>query len=324
MELEPYDLFVLSAGAIAFGMFLLVKGGNWTIESAVYLADRMGASKLLIGFAVVATGTSLPELVVSVNANLSGSAGIAIGNVVGSNIANILLILGVTSLIHQVVAQKGRVLPDIIMMLASTVLFLILAQFEVITRMQGMAMFAVLVAYIGWQYYMGRRKGLEPAEPVEVEGSLTMAKALPLLLAGMAAVAVGAEFLVNGAVVSARLLGVPEAVIGLTVVAFGTSLPELATCIAAAMKREGDVIIGNIVGSNVFNILFILGVAASVKPMPMASGMGLVDYGTMGAATLALSVLLLTSGKLGRVFGVLSLAAYLAFVLWQYRSAVAI
>lgn len=318
-ELTTYELFVLSAGAMAFGLYLLIKGGDWTIDAAVFVAERTGLSPLFIGATIVSFGTSVPELFASVNANLSGYPGIALGNVLGSNVANILLVLGATAFVFNVSADRKLLSKDIGMMLLATAILTFGILTDSFSRMFGLGMFAILATFVFYQYKTDSIP-LEDDEDEDDAGGviMTMQAAVLVLLAGLAALAVGSELLVMGAVQTGSAIGVPEAVIGMTVVAFGTSLPELSTCIAAARKQSVGLILGNIIGSNTFNILSIIAVTAAIKPLavdPVLLGM---ELWVTVAVSVAFAIYMLTVGKLTRPIGIVMMLAYVAFVAVQY------
>lgn len=310
------ELLILSLGALGLGMYLLFKGGDWTIESAVYIAQRLGVSPLVIGFTIVAFGTSLPELLVSLNAHLVGSSGIAIGNVIGSNIANILLVVGVTAFFATLVAVPKALIRDIIMMLITSLLMVFLMLQGTISQFAGGAMIIFLLGYVAWQYLMAS-KGKIAVEEIESADFKNLFHGLIFLLLGLAAIAGGAEFLVRGAKVSATIIGVPEDVIGLSIIALGTSLPELSTCIIAAAKKQSDIVIGNILGSNVFNILMILGITASIKPISseaIAPQVVTLDVWVMLGVAILFSVILLFIKKIGKVTGGIFILGYLFYI----------
>jgi len=310
------ELLILSIGALGLGMYLLFKGGDWTIEAAVYIAKRLGVSPLVIGFTIVAFGTSLPELLVSLNANMAGSPGIAIGNVIGSNIANILLVVGVTAFFATLVATPKKILRDMIMMLVTSLLMVFLMLQGTISQMAGGAMVLFLFSYVAWQYIMAAKGKLE-VDDLEAKDYKNFFHGFIFLLLGLAAIAGGAEFLVRGAKVSATIIGVPEDVIGLSVIALGTSLPELSTCIIAAMKKQSDIIIGNILGSNVFNILMILGITASIKPIAheaIAPQVITLDVWVMLGVSVLFSAILLFYRKIGKITGGIFFAGYIFYI----------
>ncbi len=310
------ELFILSMGALGLGMYLLFKGGDWTIEAAVYIARKLGISPLVIGFTIIAFGTSLPELLVSLNANLAGLPGIAIGNVIGSNIANILFVVGVTAFFTTLVAIPREIMRDIVMMLLASFLMTFLMLQGHISQLGGGVMILVLLSYVLWQYRMAA-SGKIDVDDVDVPKYKNMAQGVFFLILGLAAIAGGAEFLVRGAKVSASIIGVPEDVIGLSVIAIGTSLPELSTCLIAARKKQSDIIIGNILGSNVFNILMIIGATALVKPIAneaIAPQVVSLDIWIMLGVTVLFSVLLLTYKKINKAIGVVFVTGYVFYI----------
>ena len=320
-ELTTYELAVLSAGAIAFGLYLLIKGGDWTVDAAVFIAERTGLSPLFIGATIISFGTSVPELFTSINANLSGYPGISLGNVLGSNVANILLVLGATAIVFTVSAKKKRHLAkDFGMMLLATAILAYGMITDSFTQVFGLGMFAILATFVWYQYKTDNIPiEDEDDDAMDCRDDLTSIKgALLLLIGGLAALAIGSELLVEGAVQAGTALGVSEAVIGLTVVAFGTSLPELSTCIAAAKKRSVGLIMGNIIGSNTFNIMSIVALTAAVKPLavdPILLGLEL--WLTVGISV-AFALWMMTVGRITRPVGIAMVAAYVVFVAAQY------
>lgn len=323
MELELFEAFIVALGAIGFGTILLVKGGDWTVDSSVTVAERFGISPLMIGFTVLAFGTSLPELIVSVLANLQGAPGIAIGNVLGSNIANIALVLATGALIAPLAVISKAVKRDLLFMLFATVIFAGLLHYGTIGAGAGFSMILLLIAYVFYQYRSAKKT-------LQIEGSMeNIAKpsdkdfymALVFLMCGLAGIAIGAEFLVRGARIGAEAIGVPDAVIALSLIALGTSLPELSTSIIAARKGHGDMVLGNIVGSNVFNILFIMGTASLVKPIlaaDFAPQLVNFDIWVTMAVSVVLAGLLFITGKMGRIAGALFISGYVAYNVYIY------
>ena len=319
------DIFIslaMPVGLMLAGILLLIQGGNWTVDSAVYVAKKFGISPLVVGFTIIAFGTSLPELVISMLANFEDSPGIALGNVIGSNIANILLVIGVTAVIVPLVSSAPAIKKDLAMMLAATVLMGVLMVMGDIGRIAGFAMIVILAAYVFYQY----RSALAGDVPAADENDEDPAFAKPLyaygfLLLGLAAIALGAEFLVRGAKESAGIIGVPEAVVALSVIALGTSLPELSTCIIAGRRGHSDIVLGNIIGSNVFNILMILGFTAVVKPISVAaSAPQLVDFDiyVMGLSSLLFAALIFAFGKIMRPVGIVFCGVYLVYNIYIY------
>lgn len=326
MVLGTFDLGVLSFGAMAFGLYLLIKGGDWTIDAASYIAEKAGLSKLFIGATIVAFGTSVPELFTSVNANLSGFPGLSLGNVVGSNIANILLVIGATAIVFTIRGHPDQLFKDLAMMSLATILLVILMLNGVVPRWAGAALFITLAVFIIYQYRTDKGAladdDADLSEEEEQKGIDSMSKAYGFVLLGLLALVIGSEMLVRGAVVAGTVIGVPEAAIGLTIVAFGTSLPELSTCIAAALKRQTNMIIGNIVGSNLFNILSIVGITAMIKPLAVDPTLADLEMWLMLGLTALLVVWLLTVAKIGRASGIAMLVAYLAFTAYQFQDVV--
>lgn len=317
IELTTYELFVLAAGAMAFGLYLLIKGGDWTVDAAVFVAERTGLSPLFIGATIVSFGTSVPELFTSVNANLSGYPGISLGNVLGSNVANILLVLGATAFVFNVTANPKHLIKDLAMMLFATGIMVYGMLTDSFTQVFGLIMFAILASFVFYQYKTDSI-ALEEDDDDEAGGIATMKGAILVLLAGLAALAVGSELLVKGAVQTGTAIGVPEAVIGMTVVAFGTSLPELSTCIAAARKQSVGLILGNIIGSNTFNILSIIALTAIIAPLdvdPVLLGM---ELWVTVAVAVVFAIWMLTVGKLTRPVGIAMMIGYVVFIAAQY------
>lgn len=314
-EIASYQLGMIAFGAIAFGVYLLVVGGDWTIDNAVTLAEKSGLSKLFIAATIVAFGTSAPELFTSVNANLSGFPGISVGNVIGSNIANILLVVAVAAIIAPIVVDRVEIRVDTGVMLAATAVMAAAVLYGLIPRWGGLVMVAGIVAYVAYQYRASR------LDADEVEGSDAPAwKVWAMLLAGLVALLIGSEILVQGAVAGGKALGVPEAVIGMTVIAFGTSLPELTACIAAARRQESDMIVGGILGSNIFNILSVMAISAVARPLVIGPEFTDIDMPFAVAVTLVFAGLLLFGGRVGRTAGIVMVTGYGLFVAGQYLS----
>tara|TARA_R110002073_G_scaffold105115_4_gene237789 strand:+ start:3691 stop:4611 length:921 start_codon:yes stop_codon:yes gene_type:complete len=293
------------------GLIGLFFGGEALVRGSVGIARRMAVPPLLIGLTVVGFGTSTPELLVSVDAALRGVPDIAVGNIIGSNIANILLIVGVSALVWPIRISGATLRRDTGVMMAATLVLIPVLALGEIARLSGLALFAGLVMYLSWAYL---RPG--EAEAASETDATPPSNLISLLwvIAGLIALMAGARMLVDGAVAIARGYGVSEAFIGLTIVAIGTSLPELATSLIAALRRQSEIAIGNIIGSNIFNILGILGVTAMVTPIPVASRFLSFDLPILIAASLVLTGLLLTRPTIGRGVGAVMLTSYLAFV----------
>lgn len=312
-ELASYQLGIIALGAIAFGVYLLIKGGDWTVDNAVAVAERSGLSKLFIAATIVAFGTSAPELFTSINANLSGYPGISVGNVIGSNIANVALVVAVSALIAPIVIDPKEVRVDVAVMVGATAAMVAGIFYGLIPRWNGGVMVAAIVLYIVYQYRASK------LDEDEVESSDDPAwKIWAVLVLGLLTLLIGSEILVQGAVAGGLALGVPEAVIGMTMIAFGTSLPELTACVAAARKREFDIIIGGIVGSNIFNVLSVMAFSALAKPLVIDAGFIPFDTPVVVAITMIFAALLIFGGKIGRAAGGLMLLGYAAFIASQY------
>lgn len=293
-----YILFVLGLVGLFFGGELLVRGA-----SAV--ARHFGLSPLVIGLTVVGFGTSAPELLVSVQAALAGSPGIAIGNVVGSNIANILLILGISALIAPLLIPGRKLWRDLgFMLLATAVLWIMLAGGE-ITRLEGVLLLAGLAAFLVIAFRTGKAE-----EDDSPQSDTPQWKAWGLTIAGLVILVIGARLLVDSSTEIARGFGISEAVIGLTIVAVGTSLPELATSVIAAIRKQTEIAVGNIVGSNIFNIFGILGLTAVLAPIPAEARFAAIDMPWAAGTAIGLTVLAFALGGLPRIAGALLLAAY--------------
>lgn len=294
---------------IIAGLVLLTLGGESLVRGASSLASRMGLSPVLIGLTVVGFGTSTPELMVSLDAALGGSPDIALGNVVGSNIANILLILGLTALIWPI-ATKGLELGRALWVVGgATVALIIPFALGSVGMAVGLAFLAALTTYLVLEF----RETRTPDDDMTIASHGLFASAA-FIIVGLAALMGGANALVTGATSLARGLGMSEAYIGLTIVAIGTSLPELATSLVAALRRQSGIAVGNVVGSNIFNVLGILGITAVVTPIPVAPRFLTLDLPVMLAATLVM-LLILRSAKIGRLMGAGLLAGYVAY-LW--------
>lgn len=306
------------------GLVLLAGAAEVLVRSSVALAGRAGVSPLVIGLTVVAFGTSAPELVVCVRAALADAPGIAYGNVVGSNIANILLILGAAAVLAPLSCATRGILHNTAIMVAATAGFSALALSGVLVWWQGVIMLGLLAAYLVNAYWRERTGIEEPAHAVEVVEDIKALKQRPLALliigvvGGLAGVVFGADLLVSGAVDIARAFGVGEAVIGLTLVAVGTSLPELAAAVAAARHGHNDLTVGNVVGSNIFNILGILGATALVRPLPVPEQILSFDLWVLAAVTLAVVPFVARRAVIGRGVAVAFLAVYAAYVAVQF------
>jgi cation:H+ antiporter len=306
---------------ILAGLFLLALGAESLVHGAVSLALRLRVSPLLVGITIVAWGTSTPELIVSVNASMSGSYGIAVGNVVGSNIFNILFILGVVALISPITAPPRSISRDGLFALAAAGLFIWLALRQpTLGFSEGAFFLAVLLAMAVFAY------GQESTKTAEAEGPATPELQHPVLMdfmliaTGLGLLVIGADVLVHSSVSVARSFGISETVIGLTLIAAGTSLPELATSVVAAIRGRAGISVGNVTGSNMYNVLGILGVAALIGPVQIDPTIVKVDMWVMLAATLLLFPPLLFGSRMGRSYGFVLLAGYFAYVAYLFTA----
>ena len=304
--------FVLQIVFLALGFFLLVKGADWFVDGASGLARKLGIPQLVIGLTIVAMGTSLPEAAVSISAALRGNAEITIGNIVGSNILNILIILGVTALIATLKVADSTVRYEIPFMIVVTFVLLWLGYTGgQVTRLEGIILWVLFLLYLRYLYMMAK-KGKEEEREAE---QLSTAKIIGLILAGVVMIVAGSNFAVEGASNLAKALGISQHFIGLTIVALGTSLPELVTSVSAARKHNADIAIGNIVGSNIFNILFIVGTTALITPVTFASGF-VVDTLIAAAVGILLFVCVSRTKELRKKAGIVMLLAYILYFLY--------
>lgn len=314
---------------IVAGLVMLFVGGEMLVRGSVVISKRLGISAILIGVVVVGFGTSTPELLVSVKASLAGQPDIALGNVVGSNIANVLLILGIAALITPIICKDKAIQRDSIAVVAASMALLGLSYFEIISQIVGALMLGSLIAYIVYSYKVEKNQKLVTSaggmgetahehEADEFASNMGLGTSIAMSIAGIAILVFGADFLVQGASNVARSYNISEAVIGLSLVAVGTSLPELATAISAAIKKNSDMIIGNILGSNLFNIMLILGITAIIKPIPVTGQIASFDIPlTLGIAILSLAIIFLFK-KFGRLTGLIFLVAYTSYIAWLY------
>lgn len=251
------------------GFLLLVKGADWFVEGAAGIAKKLGIPQLIIGLTIVAMGTSMPEAAVSITAALQENAGITIGNIVGSNILNILIILGVTALITNVAIQKSTLYYEIPYMIAITIVLMIFGiTGGKITFIEGIILWLLFIVFLGYLFVMSKKGNSQEDDEVK---DIPVWKCILFMLVGGVMVVKGSDFAVSGASAIARFFGMSERFIGLTIVAFGTSLPELVTSVTAAKKGNAGIAIGNIVGSNIFNILFVIGTTALICTVPFES-----------------------------------------------------
>lgn len=298
---------------LIIGFVMLVKGADWFVDGAAGVARKLGIPQLVIGLTIVAMGTSLPEAAVSITAAIKQNAGIAVGNVLGSNVLNILIILGLTALITSVAVQKTTIRIEIPFMLLITLVLLGMGAADgKISRVEGAILWLFFILYLVYLFFLTRKQKEE-----EVQGEQPMWKLLICIVGGAAVIVVGSNLTVNSATAIARAVGLSERVIGLTIVALGTSLPELFTSVTAARKGNADIAIGNIVGSNIFNILFVLGTSALITPLVFEASFW-IDGIAAVVAGVVLWLAVVRRKKLVRPWGIVMLVLYgeyLAYIL---------
>jgi cation:H+ antiporter len=305
--------------SIGIGLVLLLAGGELLVRGAVACAKSLGVSPLLIGLTLVGFGTSTPELVTSVTAALNGSPGIAVGNVVGSNTANILLILGMSAIIYPLAVNPLGFKRDAIMLAVAAFACLVVVLYGRIGPLVGVGFIALLIAYVGYVYI--KEKAVPDEAALVSEHRAEDARVGPsnrwisvtMAVIGIAITIFGAGFLVDGAIGVAKGLGVSDTIIGLTIVAVGTSMPELVTSIMAAIRKHADVAYGNIIGSNIFNVLFILGTTALIQPIEIPQQIANVDIWVMMAATGLLILFARTGIQLQRWEGIVFVTSYIGY-----------
>ena len=331
---------------LLLGFVLLVVGGELLVRGAVRFAEHFRLSPMLIGLTVVGMGTSMPELAASVQAALSGSPGIALGNIVGSNLVNILLILGAGALIAPAIVARGVLWRDGLLGLAGVLALLAVGHLSGLDRLAGAIFIGVLIAYIVYAYRQERQPTVTATAAavtgmastaagqhaaVVAQGDPALAPqdtpragigwAALLFLVGLALIVAGGIVLVDAAVAIASRLGVSDAVIGLTIIAAGTSFPELVTTVIASIRRQSDIALGNVLGSNIYNVFFIGGVTGMVAPGPVPASILNGDLYVLLAATLAAMIFAFTGGRLGRREGLALLLAYAAYLAWTVAAA---
>ncbi|GAP44404.1 K+-dependent Na+/Ca+ exchanger related-protein [Lentimicrobium saccharophilum] len=305
------------------GMVLLIVGSNWLVDGASSLARRFNISDLVIGLTIVAFGTSSPELIVNLFASFNGNTDIAIGNVVGSNIFNTLAILGLTAIVAPIAVKSTTVWKEIPFSILAVLVMAFMANDmlidgkfkDIISRIDGFILLCFFSIFMAYTFALAKSSGpLKEVTTVE----MSLLKAIIFIITGLAGLFFGGKFLVEGAVSIARFLGISEAVIGLTVVAAGTSMPELATSVVAAIKKKSDIAIGNVVGSNIFNIFFVLGISASIRPIPLAtdnsSNFDMIFLIIM-SMLLLIFVFLGKEKKINRLEGAIFFLAFVAYTL---------
>ncbi|MBC2715919.1 MAG: calcium/sodium antiporter [Desulfobacteraceae bacterium] len=322
---------ILQYVLLVVGFVMLYYGAEWLVKGSASLARSLGITPIVIGLTVVAFGTSAPELVVSVIASIQNKSMIAVGNVVGSNICNIALVLGMASFLMPITADRSVVKRDIPLMLIISVYLLLISLNSEISRIEGVTLFGGVILYTVYNYYLSTREfklaqagagsvieGEAEAELDDIGFVESRAKQIAFIVVGIACVVIGAQVLIDAAVIVMKKFGVDEKFIGLTIVAFGTSLPELATSVVAAMRKQMDISIGNLIGSNVFNILSVIGAASMIRPIPITGGFiesGLIiDYGVMMLVSFLPLVMMWKDSIVSRKDGVVLLCCYIGYL----------
>lgn len=311
--------------SILSGLVLLVFAGDVLVRGAVSIARRYDVPVLVIGLTIVAFGTSAPELVVGIDAVLVGVPALALGNVVGSNIANILLVLGVPALIAPLACDAPRLTKNLLVMLGASLIFIAMAATGQFAWPQGLGLLALLFAFLYWSFIRAK-KSPDVIDPmIELDGLETkpypVGKSAIMITGGAIGLVIGADLLVEGAVFVAREWGVSEEVIGLTLIAIGTSLPELVTSVVAAVRRHCDVAVGNVIGSNLFNLLGIIGVSSLFGTIPVSDSIMSVDLWVMLLATLIILPFCLKRANIGRRAGAGLLISYVAYMIYLLSTA---
>ena len=293
---------------LALGFAMLIKGADWFVDGASGIATKFGIPQLVIGLTIVAMGTSAPEAAVSISAAIGGSADITIGNIVGSNILNIFIILGISAVITTLAVASSTIKYETPFMILVTVLLLVLGLDGTIGLIDGIILIIAFIAYLVYLFIMAKNNKEEQPEAKQ----MAIWKAILLTIIGLALIILGSNVTVDAATAIAKAFGVSERFIGLTIVALGTSLPELFTSVSAARKHNADIAIGNIVGSNIFNILFVVGISSIIVPVPFASNF-IFDTIVAIVAAVLLLVCCLKTKSLKRPAGILMLICYAAY-----------
>lgn len=300
---------------LIIGLSLLVYGGNLLVDGSVQVAKRIGLSSLVIGLVLVGFGTSTPELLASLISVLKGSNGIAVGNVIGSNIANILLVLGAAAVVHPVKIDIKDFKRDGLVLMLASIGVVCAVYLGVVSRLIGFIFVSGLIGYVFYCYKTDKKNHTENEQ--EEKANISLIKALSISIIGIALTMLGAKFLIDNAIILARMWGVSEAVIGLTIVAVGTSLPELAASMAASFKKENGVAFGNVVGSNIYNALFILGMVALILPIKVDETMR-IDSLIMLLVAFVLTGIAFWKKEFSRTIGLLFLIAYAGYIWYLF------
>lgn len=308
---------------LIIGFVMLIKGADWFVDGAAGIADKLHIPQLIIGLTIVAMGTSAPEAAISISASVQGSADIAVGNILGSNILNILIILGITSVITPLAVQKSTVKYEIPFVIIISVIFGLIGLFDnSIGFIDGILLWILFIAYIAYLFIMTKKGKIQADESDDEDNDKKPKKVWQLILFGIIGIALvvfGSNITVNAATEIATMFGMSERFIGLTIVALGTSLPELVTSITAALKKNADIAIGNIVGSNIFNILFVIGTSAMITPVAYQSQFLIDSIFCVATAMLLLLLVLNKDKKLKRWGGIIMLICYAGYFVYLIR-----
>lgn len=308
---------------LIIGFVMLIKGADWFVDGAAGIADKLHIPQLIIGLTIVAMGTSAPEAAISISASVQGSADIAVGNILGSNILNILIILGITSVITPLAVQKSTVKCEIPFVIIISIIFGLIGLFDnSIGFIDGILLWVLFIAYIAYLFIMTKKGKIQADESDDEDNDKKPKKVWQLILFGIIGIALvvfGSNITVNAATEIATMFGMSERFIGLTIVALGTSLPELVTSITAALKKNADIAIGNIVGSNIFNILFVIGTSAIITPVAYQNQFLIDSILCVATAILLLLLVLNKDKKLKRWGGIIMLICYAGYFVYLIR-----
>jgi len=312
---------LVSVGLLILSIVLLFFGAEFLVKGSSAIALKAGISPLVVGLTVVAFGTSMPELLVSIQASWQGSGGMAVGNVVGSNIFNICVILGISAMINPLSIQLQVIKFDTPVLLMVTILFIVVFIDQTIGRLEGIILLAGIISYTFFNIRQARLENVTPAGAFEIpktdEKGLPVWKIVLLVSGGLVILGAGSQFLVRGASDIARSLNVDEAIIGLTIIAAGTSMPELATSVVASLRKNADISIGNIIGSNIFNLLGIIGVTGTINPI-QASNISWIDIGVMFFAAVVLLPLMKSDKAITKYEGFFLLLVYAGYLYYLW------
>ena len=301
---------------LIIGFVALSKGAALLVDGASAMARKLNVPEIIIGLTIVACGTSAPEAAVSISSVIQGASGVGVGNILGSNVVNILLILGVSALITNLYVQKNTVLYEIPFVAFISVLLMFMGwQYGMVYRGSALILCALFALFLTYLFVIAKN---QKDDAPEIK-NMSLIKMISFVLFGIVALVISAKIIVYSAVNIAPALNISERVIGLTMIAFGTSLPELVTCIGAASKKHSDLVIGNIIGSNIFNILFVLGVTGLIKPIPFEHAF-LTDAAWGIFATILLWIFVLHDRKLNWVKGLIFLLSYAVYIVWLVKS----